>query len=70
MDSLSLELSLSSLSSDNCLLTLAPGLGESALLVGAAGLGEGESSLLIGADAVLGGSSFGVLIFGLIGRLL
>ena len=72
MDSPSLELSLSSLSSDNWmdLLTLVAGRGESALLVGAPGLGEGHRSLLIGAEAVLWGSSLGVLIFGLIGRLL
>ena len=72
MDSPSLELSLSSLSSDNWmdLLTLVAGRGERALLVGAAGLGEGHRSLLIGAEAVLWGSSLGVLIFGLIGRLL
>ena len=46
------------------------GRGESELLVGAAGLGEGHRLLLIGAEAVLWGSSLGVLIFGLIGRLL
>ena len=52
------------------LLTLVAGRGESVLLVCAAGLGEEHRSLLIGAEALLWGSSLGVLIFGLIGRLL